>query len=80
MPSWRELVGFSAVGVAITAVIEWLATRGHWAQSWVYSSVMPVIPGLEIGLSPLLQWVILPPVAVWFVRRQSARPVAVAEP
>jgi hypothetical protein len=79
-PSWRDLAVFSAVGVAITAVIEWLATRGHWAQTWVYSSAMPVIPGLEIGLSPLLQWVILPPIAVWFVRRQSAHPVAVVEP
>ncbi len=78
-PSRREVVGFAAVGVAITAVIEWLATRGQWAQTWAYSSEMPVIPGIEIGLSPLLQWVIVPPIALWFVRRQSACHGAVDE-
>jgi len=31
---------------------------------------MPVIPLLGVGLSPLLQWVVLPPIVVWFVRRQ----------
>lgn len=78
-PSRREVAGFAAVGVAITAVIEWLATRGHWAQTWAYSSKMPVIPGIEIGLSPLLQWVVIPPVALWFVRRQCAGSGAVDE-
>ena len=78
-PSRREVAGFVAVGVGITAVIEWLATRGHWAQTWAYSTAMPVIPGIEIGVSPLLQWVVVPPVALWFVRRQSVRPGAVDE-
>lgn len=78
-PSRREVAAFVAVGVMITAVIEWLATRGQWAQTWTYSSAMPVIPGIEIGLSPLLQWVIVPPIALWFVRRQSARHGAVDE-
>jgi hypothetical protein len=70
-PSWREVAGFVAVGVAITATIESLATRGHWAQTWAYSSAMPVIPGIEMGVSPLLQWVVLPPIVLWFARRQS---------
>jgi hypothetical protein len=66
------MAGFIAVGVGITAAIEWLATRGYWFQSWGYSSWMPVIPGIGLGLSPLLQWVIVPLIVVWFVRRQSA--------
>lgn len=72
-PSRREVAGFVAVGVAHTALIEWLATRGHWAQTWAYSSAMPLIPGIGVGLSPLLQWVVVPPIALWFARRQSAR-------
>ena len=36
LPSRHEVLGFVAVGVAITAVIEWLATRGHWLESWAY--------------------------------------------
>ena len=75
----HEVAGFVAVGVGITAMIEWLATRWHWAQTWAYSIAMPVIPGIEIGLSPLLQWVIVPPIVLWFVRRQSVRPGVVDE-
>ena len=69
-PRAAHLTGFIALGVLITAVIEWLATRGHWIGSWSYSAGMPVVPGVGIGLSPLLQWVIVPPLVVWFVRRQ----------
>lgn len=79
-PSFRQLALFIAIGVLITAAIEWLATRGHWVQSWVYSSAMPVVPGLGVGLSPLLQWVVLPPLVVWFVRRQLTAFLQVSAP
>lgn len=68
-PSRRQLTLFTAIGVAITATIEGLATRGQWVQSWSYSRWMPVLPGLDIGLAPLLQWIVLPLLLVWFVRR-----------
>lgn len=61
---------FIATGVAITTGIEWLATRGHWVQSGHYLPAMPLVPGTGIGLAPLLQWVLLPLLTVWFVRRQ----------
>lgn len=69
-PSGKQLTLFVAIGVLITAVIEWLATRGYWVQSWTYSPAMPVVPGIGVGISPLLQWIILPLLLVWFVRRQ----------
>ena len=69
-PSRKQLSLFVAIGVLITATIEWLATHGYWVQSWKYSPAMPVVPGIGIGISPLLQWIVLPLVAVWFVRRQ----------
>jgi hypothetical protein len=31
---------------------------------------MPVVPGVGIGLSPLIQWLALPPLVIWLVRRQ----------
>jgi hypothetical protein len=65
-----QLALFMAIGVAITAGIEWLATHGHWVQSWQYLPAMPLVPGTGIGLAPLLQWVLLPLLTVWFVRRQ----------
>ena len=61
---------FVAMGVSITAGIEWLATRGYWIASWNYLPTMPLVPGTGIGLVPLLQWIVLPLLTVWFVRRQ----------
>ena len=69
-PTDRKLALFIAIGVSITGVIEWLATSGRWVRSWSYSSSMPVVPGIDIGLAPLLQWVIVPLLVAWFVQRQ----------
>lgn len=69
-PARRPLALFIAIGVAATALIEWLATNGRWVQSWSYTPAMPLLPGLGIGLAPLLQWLVLPLLVVWFVRRQ----------
>ena len=69
-PGWRDVLLFSSIGVAITVVIEWLALKGGWLSSWTYSSLMPIIPGLGVGLVPVLQWVVLPPLVVALVARQ----------
>ncbi len=65
-----QRLGFVAVGLVITAGIEWLATHGHWVQNWAYLPAMTLLPGTGIGIAPLLQWVLLPLLTVWFVRRQ----------
>lgn len=44
---------------------------------WEYSALMPVVRflGLEIGLSPLLQWMVIPPLALWLAKgRKSIHP------
>lgn len=69
-PSWRDAVLLSSIGVSITVVIEWLALHGWWLAGWRYSALMPIIPGLGVGLVPVLQWVVLPPLVVAFVARQ----------
>ena len=75
-----QLALFIAIGVSITGAIEWLATRGYWIGHWSYLPAMPLVPGTGIGLAPLLQWVVLPLLTVWFVRRQLAhRPETVAQ-
>lgn len=68
--SGGQLALFIVIGVVTTAGIEWLATRGYWVQSWTYLPAMPLVPGAGIGLAPLLQWVLLPLLTVWFLRRQ----------
>jgi hypothetical protein len=65
-----QLALFLSIGVSITAAIEGLATRGCWIGSWNYLPTMPLVPGTGIGLVPMLQWVVLPLLTVWFVRRQ----------
>jgi hypothetical protein len=67
---WRRLALLVVpFGVAYTAFSEWLNTAvlGNWA----YAASMPTIAlaGADIGLSPLLQWVLLPPLALYLGRR-----------
>jgi hypothetical protein len=59
-----------AIGVGYTVYSEWLNV--YQRQAWGYAPNMPLIAG--IGLSPLLQWLLLPPVAVAILRRQPRRP------
>lgn len=61
---------FVIIGVLITIAIELLATSGRWLEGWTYSADMPILWGLNVGLVPVLQWIILPPVAVLLTRRQ----------
>lgn len=62
-PAWRPWTGCAIVvigAMAFTAWSEWYNV--YRAGSWGYTASMPMIFG--IGLSPLLQWLILPPVVV----------------
>lgn len=69
-------VGVAAVvfGMAYTGFSERMNTIVR--ANWFYSESMPVLPFLPIGLSPLLQWLIVPPVALALARRRvfTARP------
>lgn len=46
------------LGLAYTVFSEWLNTsvRGSWA----YTAAMPIVPILGTGLSPALQWIVVP--------------------
>lgn len=76
-PGWPD-EGFRRValliipsGLAYTAFSEWLNTALR--HSWAYSRLMPVIPGFGVGLSPLLQWLIVPSLALWAARHKHGR-------
>jgi hypothetical protein len=32
----------------------------HYRSLWTYSELMPIIPAVELGLTPVLQWLALP--------------------
>jgi hypothetical protein len=49
---------FIALGLAYTIFSEWLNVSV--VKSWTYSDLMPLIPPLGTGLTPILQWIIVP--------------------
>ena len=50
-----------ALGAGYTVYSEWLNTTVR--KSWAYADMMPLVPGLGTGLSPLLQWLVVPAIA-----------------
>jgi uncharacterized protein YacL len=68
-PSTAQILGFIGVGLLITLVFEWLATEV--LDRWQYAEIMPTLPVIGTGLTPVLQWILLPPLTVWFVRRHA---------
>lgn len=67
-PGTAAMTGFVLVGVLITIGLEWHATEIQ--GRWQYGELMPTLPLLGTGLTPMLQWILLPPLVVWLVRRQ----------
>ncbi len=73
-PSHRfKRVGVLTVGFGIgyTAFSEWLnaGVRGNWT----YSDWMPTLPWTGTGLSPFLQWVVIPTLALLALRHDLGR-------
>lgn len=56
----------TALGVAVTIVLEWVNV--DLLGNWAYAPSMPKLPILGTGLSPLLQWFVLPPLAFALAR------------
>lgn len=67
-----SMIGWLAVifGVGYTALSEWTNTTIR--LSWQYSSLMPVlrIGSVTVGLSPLAQWLVVPPLALRLAARR----------
>ncbi len=77
-PAWpRErftpvIAATLVTGLGYTAYSEWLNTTVR--KTWAYSELMPTLPILGTGLSPLLQWLIVPMMgfaAMWLRRRRT---------
>lgn len=68
---WFVTVLTVLFGVSSTLLLEWLNIV-IW-KTWAYSSLMPILPvlGFGAGLSPLLQWVVIPLVALFCAGRHG---------
>lgn len=73
---WGRIAAATVLfGAAYTVFSEWMNIT--ILRSWTYSESMPTITlgGAKIGLSPLLQWLVLPPLSLYLsriIRRRSA--------
>lgn len=56
-------------GVAYAILSEWWNVEV--VRSWAYADPMPRLPWLGTGVSPLLQWVVVPAAALWWARRAA---------
>lgn len=59
---WLMLAG--SIGAILS---EW---RHTWTGNWSYADTMPVLPVVEAGLSPVLQFTLLPVIIFWMVVRK----------
>lgn len=63
-PAWpaagmaRVITLTVALGLAYTVFSEWLNIEIR--EAWAYRDLMPVIPLIDAGLSPVLQWIVVP--------------------
>lgn len=68
---WLPVVVATLVfGITITIYFEWLNTTVR--KTWAYSDLMPTVPMLGTGLSPLLQWVVVP-ICVFVIVEQYSK-------
>ena len=66
-PKMRVGVLMVVFAVAYTVLSERInLSRG----SWSYSSWMPVLPWITVGLAPVVQWIIVPLITWWWANRQ----------
>ena len=59
------------IGAAYTVFSEWLNTSVR--KNWTYSELMPIVPWIGTGLSPLLQWLVVPALGFAAVKRSRSR-------
>ena len=68
-PMSRPLLGGAVViltGLAYTVFSEW--QNVYQTGNWSYAPAMPLLFG--IGVAPLLQWIVIPPLGIAWLRRR----------
>ena len=58
-PDGRAYLVMLAAGVAIAVGVEWVAV--HTMNRWAYTNLMLLVPGLDVGIVPVAQMLVLPP-------------------
>jgi len=59
-PGWAGYTLMLITGFSIAVIVEWVGFYG--LNRWSYTASMPLLPSLGIGVAPVLQMLMLPPV------------------
>jgi hypothetical protein len=60
---------FMVLGAVYTVYSE--ITNVRIKGTWDYTELMPIVPVVDIGAMPFLQWILIPPVLLWLMRLLS---------
>lgn len=72
-PDRRSIAAWLSTGVAITLAIEFYSTEV--TARWAYGSFMPRLPLIGTGIAPVAQWIVVPMLVLWYLRRLSAKSI-----
>ena len=64
---WRALL---TAGLTVGFLVEWVGLQMH---RWAYADTMPILPVVVVGLVPILQMLVMPPLVLWLCRIRSSR-------
>ena len=62
----KDILVLAAVGFFFALGIEW---RALLFDRWSYANAMPIIPYLRVGLTPILQMMLLLPLSLYLTKR-----------
>lgn len=69
-PKQRHLP-VSVLAVLVGLIYTIYSERVNLASGeWAYSDLMPIIPWLDVGLTPILQWVVIPGFCFWKLQKR----------
>ena len=69
-PSMRICAWTIILAVSYTVFSE----RMNLAQgNWSYSSLMPVLPWIKVGLAPIAQWIVVPLLTWWWAKKNAGQ-------
>ena len=66
--SIKEIGWFILLSIGATIILEKINVE--MLGRWEYSSAMPLLPFLNVGMVPIIQWIILSPVILFVTARQ----------
>lgn len=65
-PGFLDVALLTLFGIAYTVFSE---RRNLSRGAWAYSDLMPLVPGISVGVVPLIQWLVLPTLAAILASR-----------